>query len=46
VYQPSGDNVEYRPVSRLAPGASIMSPEQEQKWVPVILRVIQKGAGR
>src|SRR6185312_6222670 len=46
VYQPSGDYVEYRPVSHLAPGASIMSPEQEEKWVPVILRVIRKGAGR
>lgn len=43
VYQPSGDYVEYRPVSHLAPGASIMSPQQEEKWVPVILRVIRKG---
>lgn len=46
VYQPSGDYVEYRPVSHLAPGASIMSPDQEKKWVPVILRVINKGGGR
>ena len=46
VYQPSGDYVEYRPVSHLAPNASILSAEQEEKWVPVILRVIGKGAGR
>ena len=29
-----------------APGASILTAEQEDKWVPVILRVIGKGPGR